>query len=63
MAKFTFSYTFVDGSFLEEQDDGSYKYWEAYGLPNYEGPLDGFAEKYPELMLHLVDRKIFRECA
>lgn len=61
MAKFTLSYTFADGSFLEEQDGGTYKYWEGQGLPDYEGPIEGFAKKYPELMEHLVLRKIFKK--
>jgi hypothetical protein len=60
MAKFTFSYTFADDSFLEEQENGNYKYWEGEGLPNYDGPLEGFAEMYPSQMQHLVDRKIFK---
>lgn len=61
MAKFTFSYTFADNSFLEEQDNGTYKYWENQGLPDYEGTLEGFIDKYPLQMQHLIDRKIFRE--
>ena len=55
MARFTFSYTFADHSFLEEQENHTYKYWEGVGLPSYEGSLEGFAEKYPEQMLHLLD--------
>ena len=37
------------------------KYWEGYGLPSFEGPLEGFEKEYPEVIQELVERKVLKK--
>ncbi len=53
----TFHYTFNDNSYAEFYQD-MVKFWEGEGLPNYEGTIDGFTEKYPTQLQELLDKGI-----
>lgn len=36
------------------------KYWKSWGLPDFEGTLDGLLLEYPEVIAELVARKIIK---
>lgn len=35
-------------------------YWAGYGLPTYEGPIDGLEQAHPEVLSELIARNAVR---
>lgn len=56
MAYMILEFTFKDSAFAEIQGS-DIKYWIGSGLPDYTGPLDGFAELFPKHMAELIAKK------
>ena len=54
------SYTFTDNSYVQIVGQ-SVKYWQGYGLPDYDGCLDGFAELHPTYVLALVQARVLKQ--
>ena len=46
------TYEFKDGAYLEE--DSIVKFWLGFGLHDFEGDWEGFANCYPDHMRHLL---------
>ena len=59
MAGFILDFTFPDGSAVEI-DGNKVKYWILYGLPDYEGSIEGFAETFPKHMEVLIANRVIR---
>ncbi len=61
MAGFLLNYTFKDNAYLDQQESGDFKFWLGQGLPDYEGPLEGWVESYSKHAQELIDRGILRK--
>jgi hypothetical protein len=57
---FTINYDFKDGAYAEITGS-SIKYWDGFGLPDYEGGLEGFETMYPLQLAELLKKKIIRK--
>lgn len=62
MAGFLLNYTFKDNAYLDQQESGDFKFWLGQGLPDYEGPLEGWIEEYPAYAEELINRGIIVRC-
>lgn len=36
------------------------KLWLGYGLPDYEGPIDGLEQAHPEIFKEMLERKLIK---
>ena len=59
MAGFSIEFEFDDGAMVEI-DNGRVRFWKAYGLPDFIGDLECFAEENPIYMQHLINHGIVR---
>ena len=59
MAGFRLEYTFDDGSCVE-LDGNVVKFWVGYGLPDFEGDMDGFAKCFPNHLEVLINKRVIR---
>lgn len=41
-------------------DGDNVKYWAGFGLPTYEGGMEGFATLYPQVIEYLLKRRLIR---
>lgn len=57
MTGFILNYDFKDNSAIQVEA-GIVKYWEGFGLPVFEGDLEGFDRCYPKHMQELIAKKI-----
>jgi hypothetical protein len=60
MTTMIFTYEFKDGSLIELTGSKA-KYWSGFGLPDFEGDLNGFALQFPDHIQVLLDKKIVRK--
>lgn len=53
----TFTLNLSNDGYIELTGDSA-KYWEGYGLPTFEGNLEGLSVAHPLVMQELIDRGI-----
>jgi hypothetical protein len=59
MGYMTVEYTFADNAFAELSGQ-NIKFWSQWGLPDYEGSLEGFKTQYPKHFQLLLDNKVIK---
>jgi hypothetical protein len=53
-------YEFMDRSLATLEYD-TVKFWKGYGLPDFQGTLVEFNERYPEYFKQLMDAEVIKQ--
>lgn len=53
------TYEFKDDAYLEEEA-GNVKFWLGFGLHDFEGSWEGFADCYPDRMRYLLKQGVVK---